>query len=80
MPEKLRFSVNVPGKNSLNSKPKLTLAKAISLIRNKKYTEDLEAKIIKAISKQPSNTYERFLLEINKHIEKINKKDKENKN
>jgi len=78
MPERLRFNISMPGKNSVNSRPPLSLAKAIDLIKQKKYNDEMEANIIKAISKQPSNTYEAFLTDINKHIDRINKqKDKE---
>jgi hypothetical protein len=74
MPENFNFKVTVPGSNPVNSRPKLTLAKAINLIKQKKYTIDIEDQLIKAISRQPANTYEGFLREINRHIGKISKK------
>jgi hypothetical protein len=64
------------GNNPLNSRPKLTLDKAINLIKKKGYTVDIEDKLIKAISRQPINTYEGFLREINRHLARIGNPDK----
>ncbi len=74
MPEQFRFNVSVPGKSAINSVPKLSLGKAIDLIKLKGYVPDLEAQLIKAITKLPSNTYEGFFQEIDRHINKICKK------
>jgi len=75
VPENFKFKVNIPGSTPLNSKPKLTLAKAIDLIKQKNYVNDIEAQLIKAISRQPANTYEGFLREINRHIAKFKKEE-----
>jgi len=77
MPESFNFKVNVPGANSLNSRPKLTLVKAINLIKQKGYTADMEEKLIKAITRMPVNTYEGFFKDIQRHIERISKPKKE---
>ncbi len=77
MPESnFNFKINVPNRNPHSFKPSLTLAEAIELIKNKKYTEDVENKLIAKLKNQPSGTYENFFKNIYKHISRLNNKGK----
>ena len=71
MPERIDFSIGVPGRSPLSSKPNLSLARAIALLKDKHYPPEIEAELIRAIKSQPSNTYENFLRNIHSHMCKL---------
>lgn len=57
----------------MRPRPLLTLQQATDLIKSKEYPAEIEADLIKNIRKQPSNTYEKFLKNIGKYINKSQK-------
>lgn len=76
--EKLNFKIGIQGEDKISSKPPLTLAKAIALIKAKEYPKVIEDSLIKEISKQPRATFADFLKNIYTHMSKIQaRKNKE---
>lgn len=70
--ERINFQLSVNNKNSVESRKKLSLEKAVQAIQQKGYDKDLEDFLIKKIRGWPENTYELFLKNIVKQIEKFN--------
>lgn len=77
MPENINLNLTV-GNDKMRPRPLLTLQQATDLIKSKEYPAEIEADLIKNIRKQPSNTYEKFLKNIGKYINK-SQKDKHGK-
>ncbi|RDJ35250.1 MAG: hypothetical protein DWQ19_10575 [Crenarchaeota archaeon] len=71
MPEKINLRLSL-GKNQ-KKKPEnfISLSQAINKIKGKNYPAEIEEALIKKMSRQPSNTFEKFLKNINTHIGKI---------
>lgn len=78
--EKINLGFSVSNSNSPSHKSNaLTLNQTIDLIKNKKYSKDIEERLIQVLKSRPSNSYENFLKDINSHISKI-EKDYEKRN
>ena len=69
----------MPGRNSDETRQPMTLREAIILIKAKNYPKDTEEELIKAVSRQPTNTYEKFLQNIHTHLRRIQIARKKNK-
>lgn len=78
--EKINLGFSVSNSNSPSRKSSaLTLNQTIDLIKNKRYSKDIEERLIQVLKSRPSNSYENFLNDINSHISKI-EKDYEKRN
>ena len=75
MPETLKVGYFIESQaNRRPTKAHLTLAQAKKLIQNRSYDEYTESELIKKLSQYPQHTYENFMININSHINQIQRK------
>jgi hypothetical protein len=79
MPEKINFRLGVPGRDPAQTRPKMSLTKAIQLIKAKNYAPSIEQGLLAALSRCPANTYEKFLVNIHTHLRRLQAKSKAKK-
>jgi len=79
MAEKFNFSLGVPGRNPEGTKPGVSLYTASQVIKAKKYPVSIEAGLLRLLSKQPQNTYERFLRNLYTHLRRLQKTNEKEK-
>ena len=77
MPETTKMQIKI-GMPNRPSRPRvirrISLARAVEIIRQRQYDPGIERELVKMISHHPQNTYERFIGSISRHIEDIHRK------
>lgn len=71
MPEKLNVQIGAAGTSSSYMQLPLKLNDLVKIIKAKKYPMEVEAGLIACAKRQPENTYEQFIINIRKHLTKV---------